>query len=92
MIDWRPIEAIPDALKDGRELLLGQWDHNVGGTANPQPDRWSSVVAIWSTWHDMSGKQVVGGKWQLAETGSYAEDGDLFGDPTHYAEINPPIV
>lgn len=87
MIDWRAIEQMPDSLKDGREVLLGQWDRNVGGTANPQPDRWWSVVAVW-----MNYANDVRSCWQLAEAGTYAEDGDLWGEPTHYAEINPPCT
>lgn len=84
-IDWIPIADMPDALKDGREVLVGWWDRNPGGTDNPRPDEWTATVAIWPRYHGATPG------WQLAQVGSYAEDGDLYGDPTHFAEINPPL-
>lgn len=40
MIDWRPIEEIPDELKDGRQVLL--WD----GVFGAQVARWQR---FWDT-------------------------------------------
>jgi len=84
VIPWRPIAEMPEALKDGREVLLGWWERNRGGTANPQPDKWVAAVAEWSRYANLPND------WQLSMTGSYAEDGDLYADPTHFAEIDAP--
>ena len=86
MIQWRPIAEMPEAFKDGRDVLVGWWDRNVGGWSNPRPDEWSAVVCRWRT--RGSGTYA---DWELAWTGSHAEDADIYGDPTHFAEITPPL-
>lgn len=57
-IDWIPIAELPDALKDGREVLL----HWPG----------SAAVSVWKN-----------GDWR--NFAPYRT-----GQPTHFAEINPP--
>ncbi|GGO96535.1 hypothetical protein [Stakelama pacifica] len=84
-IDWKPIADMPQSLKDGREVLLGWWERNVGGTANPRPDYWSSVVVIW--WKAFPHSE---GRWDIVHTGEYAESSSFYETPTHYAEITPP--
>lgn len=83
MIVWQDIAVMPDSLKDGREVLVGWWDRNCGGTANPRPDEFSAVVVTWRTRGTYS-------DWFLALAGDHAEDDSLYTDPTYYAEITPP--
>lgn len=72
---WMPIETAP---RDGTPILVYE-PSNV-----PGPDNFSLVT--WFTWND-----GTGGKWQLAECGSYAADGDTMNDdPTHWMPLPPP--
>lgn len=84
MIPWRPIAELPEALKDGREVLVGWWDRKVGGTSNPQPDQFTCTTVQWTQYRNGFGK------WELSHSGTYAEDGDIYGEPEFFAEITPP--
>lgn len=82
-IEWKPIADIPDALKDGRWLLLkgGSIPYCWDGDSLPP-----LVSAQWSTWLN---NQTVAGHWHFAWY-----DGGYYGgyvDPTHYAEIEADV-
>lgn len=79
MIDWRPIDAIPDELKDGRWLLLsgGHIDYGWDGDSEPP-----AVVAQFLP------RALPEPSWQFAwyDSGYYGE----YREPTHFAELNLP--
>ena len=87
-IDWIPIADMPDALKDGRAMLLyggfPDWLHSDEVLGDWEDGRrvltWEKARPVSAWWDDE--------KWRYA---SY--DGGYYGiydDPTHFAEINPP--
>jgi hypothetical protein len=74
-IDWNPIADIPDALKDGREVLL--WETNVEGQAE---------IATW----DPAGPAHMPIERLLTEGVWCDRDGATIHGITHFAEINAP--
>lgn len=73
-IDWIPIAEMPNALRDGRQVLL--WQHDVIAGAE---------VGTWlkgDIWNDED--RMAGGRWE-----ALYDSGRIDG-VTHFAEINPP--
>ncbi len=75
MIDWRPIADIPDALKDGREVLL--WEVAVEGRAE---------IAAWSP----AGPAHMPPAYQLANGVWSDREGYTIRGVTHFADIGSP--
>lgn len=68
MIEWLPVEDLPEAFKDGRGVLF--W---IDGTCHAY--RWLAEE-----------QNPRGPTW----FGAMNEPIELDGEPTHFAEINPP--
>ncbi|RSV15673.1 hypothetical protein CA235_07420 [Sphingomonas sp. ABOLF] len=75
MIPWRPIAELPDALKDGQEVLL--WETVVEGRAE---------FAVWSP----SGPAFMPASYHLAHGVWCDREGATIHGITHFAEITSP--
>jgi hypothetical protein len=88
VIPWRPISELPDQLKDGRPVLLWiSWEK--------MRSRYQSIddpdEPVAAKWYSPGGAPTPErGGWVLTQTGAYAEDDDVSGEITHYAEIQAP--
>lgn len=84
MIDWKAIDQLPDALKDGRMVLL--WTTWGAARAEypdtPEMRERFADDAVTARWR--------GDRWALVQAGGYAADDDVNGEITHFAEIQAP--
>lgn len=80
VIDWRSIEELPEALKDGRWLL--GFDADSEGCPFG-PIRWKKDE--WEDWEQTNANT----KKRVVRDASYWESETGIA-PTHFAQINPP--
>lgn len=80
-IDWIPIADLPDALKDGRDVLLFWPDYRYGDYR----EIGSQVIAVgrWKLNHRI-------GVSYFADTDESDDDGLAKYGPSHFAEIDAP--
>jgi hypothetical protein len=81
-IDWIPIAELPEAFKDGRELLFWYPAGRTVETGNDWIERGESVVKRFET-RPGNGDEP---RWY-----GYYEVDLLDGEPTHFAELHSPI-
>lgn len=85
----RPIEQMPEELKDGRGLLLyGRHEHENPDT---RPNRWRKgdhwwAIALWDVWRPHPAHDTRP-RWVFALDGRPLD----WGAPTHYCELELPV-
>lgn len=82
MIDWKPIVELPDALKDGRPVLL--WVSWASARALYPAELVVADEPVCARW-----KHAGIGYWALTDAAN-ATDDEISGDVTHFAEIDAP--
>lgn len=89
MTDWRPISELPDALKDGRPVLLWtDWSKaRARYPASAAEGSWRDEPVA-ARWYRPGGG--ADGYWIMTESGAGAYDDEINGDITHFAEIEGP--
>jgi hypothetical protein len=92
VIPWRPISELPDQLKDGRPVLLWvEWPTIAERYPALALDPQFQPQPVAGRWRSPGGQTVPDrGYWALTQSGGYAEDDEVSGEITHFAEIQAP--
>ncbi len=89
MTDWLPITELPEALKDGRPVLLWtDWSSARAQYPTSAAEGHWRDEPVAARWYRPGGGP--NGYWSLTETGSGAYEDEVNGPVSHYAEIEPP--
>lgn len=88
-VDWQPIADLSEAMKDGRPVLLWtDWSSSRARYPAAAADGTWRDEPVTARWYRPGGGSI--GYWALTQPGGYAEDDEVSGKITHFAEIVAP--